>query len=125
MKKNKKSKINRIATANLNTVAIRFPNHIIIRSILKKINFPLAMPSANISSGLSPISAYDVFEEFKKKLKIIINGGRSKIGIESTVIDLTGKPKLLRPGLISKGDIEKFVKISFSKKNLKSNHPEC
>ena len=123
LKKNKKSKINRIATANLNTVAIRFPNHIIMRSILKKVNFPLAMPSANISSGLSPISAYDVFEEFKQKLKIIVNGGRSKIGIESTVIDLTGKPKLLRPGLISKGDIEKFVKISFSKGKTKIKSP--
>ena len=41
-----------------------------MRSILKKVNFPLAMPSANISSGLSPISAYDVFEEFKKNLKL-------------------------------------------------------
>ena len=90
-----------------------------MRSILKKLNFPLAMPSANISSGLSPVSAYDVFEEFKKNLKIIINGGRSKIGIESTVIDLTGKPKLLRPGIISKNDIQKIVKTNFLEKNQK------
>ena len=123
LKKYKKSKINRIATANLNTVAIRFPSHIVMRSILKKINFPLAMPSANISSSLSPISAYDVFEEFKNKLKIIINGGRSEIGIESTVIDLTGKPKLLRPGVISKNDIKKFLKTSFSKEKSKIKSP--
>ena len=51
------------------------------------------MPSANISSSLSPVSAFDVFEEFKKKVNIIIDGGRSKIGIESTVIDLVKKPK--------------------------------
>ena len=123
LKKDKKSKINRIATANLNTVAIRFPSHFVMRSILRKINFPLAMPSANISSGLSPISAYDVFEEFKKKLKFIINGGRSKIGIESTVIDLTGKPRLLRPGVISRSDIQKFVKINFSKGKSKIKSP--
>ena len=123
LEKYKKSKINRIATANLNTVAIRFPSHIVIRSILKKINFPLAMPSANISSSLSPISANDVFEEFKDKLKIIINGGRSEIGIESTVIDLTGKPKLLRPGVISKNDIKKFLKTSFSKEKSKIKSP--
>ena len=94
-----------------------------MRSILRKINFPLAMPSANISSGLSPISAYDVFEEFKKKLKFIINGGRSKIGIESTVIDLTGKPRLLRPGVISRSDIQKFVKTNFLKKKNKIKSP--
>ena len=56
-----------MATANLNTVAIRFPSHKVIRNILKFSNFPLAMPSANISSGLSPVRAIDVFEEFKKK----------------------------------------------------------
>ena len=123
LKKNKKSKINKLATANLNTVAIRFPSHNVMRSILRKINFPLAMPSANISSGLSPISAYDVFEEFKKKLKFIINGGRSKIGIESTVIDLTGKPRLLRPGVISRSDIQKFVKTNFLKKKNKIKSP--
>ena len=65
------------------------------------------MPSANISSYLSPVSAYDVFDEFKKKLDIIINGGQSKIGIESTVVDLTSKPRILRPGIISPTEIKK------------------
>ena len=66
LKKKTKSKISSLATANLNTVAIRFPNHKIIKNILRSIDSPLAMPSANISSGLSPISALDVFKEFKK-----------------------------------------------------------
>ena len=88
LKKKAKSKINSLATANLNTVAIRFPNHKIIKNILKSIDSPLAMPSANMSSGLSPISALDVYKEFKKKLKIIIDGGVSKVGIESTVSKL-------------------------------------
>ena len=123
LKKKKKSNIDKIATANLKTVAIRFPNHIVIKSILKKINFPLAMPSANLSSGLSPVSAYDVYEEFKKKLKIIINGGRSKVGIESTVVDLTGKPKVLRPGVISVSEVKKVIQTSFSKKNSKIKSP--
>ena len=93
--KKKNSKISSLATANLNTVAIRFPNHKITKSILKLINFPLAMPSANISTRVSPVNARDVFDEFGKKIKIIIDGGNSKIGIESTVIDLTDKPKIL------------------------------
>jgi len=116
LKKKKKSKISSLATANLNTVAIRFPNHKIIRSILKYLNFPLAMPSANLSSGLSPVSASDVFEEFKNKINIIINGGKSKFGIESTVIDLTKKPRILRPGIINTIKIRNLLKIKFSKK---------
>ena len=106
-----------LATAQLNTVAIRFPNHKIIRSVLKHINFPLAMPSANLSSRLSPINALDVFDEFHEKLKIIINGGNSKIGIESTVVDLTEKPRILRPGIISSSEIKKIIKIISLKKN--------
>ena len=105
------SKIHPLASAKLNTVAIRFPKNKIIRSILKEINFPLAMPSANKSTHVSPVNSFDVFEEFKNKLKIIIDGGRSKIGIESTVIDLTADPKILRPGIIDKNLIEKVLKV--------------
>jgi L-threonylcarbamoyladenylate synthase len=122
LKKNKESKIKSIATANLSTIAIRFPSHNIIRKILKHANFPLAMPSANFSSSLSPIKAQDVFDEFKKKISLIIDGGQSKFGIESTVIDLTEKPKILRPGIISSKDIKKCLNITLSKKksNIKS-----
>ena len=123
LRKNEKSKINPLATAGLNTVAIRFPSHKIIRSILKEINFPLAMPSANISTGLSPVSAIDVYEEFKNNLKIIIDGGLSKIGIESTVVDLTGHPKILRPGIINSIDIKKCLNMSLSNKKSKIKSP--
>ena len=123
LKKNKNSKINSLVSAKLKTIAVRFPNHKVIKKILKNINFPLAMPSANISSKVSPVSAYDVFDEFEKKLKIIINGGNSKIGIESTVVDLTGKPKILRPGIISSNEIKYFLKISLLKKDLKIKSP--
>ncbi len=123
LKKNKNSKISSLATANLNTVAIRFPKHKIIRSLLRSINFPLAMPSANISTRLSPVCTLDVFEEFYNKLDIIINGGKSKIGIESTVVDLTEKPKILRPGIISQDDIKRVLKINLSKKKSKIKSP--
>ena len=117
LKKKRKSKIHKLATANLDTVAIRFPAHKQTRKILRKLKFPLAMPSANISSGLSPVSALDVHKEFKNKVKIILNGGKSKIGIESTVIDLSNKIKILRPGILTKNDIKFFLKknIAFSK----------
>ena len=116
LKKKMTSKISPFTTASLNTVAIRFPNHNVIKSILKLLDFPLAMPSANLSSALSPVSAFDVYEEFKNKLNIIINASKKKIGIESTVIDLSGKQKILRPGLISSKEIKKILKRRFSKK---------
>ncbi len=123
LKKNKKSKIVSNAISNLNTVAIRFPNHKIIKKILKFLNFPLAMPSANISSSLSPINSMEVFEDFKKKIKIIINGGNSRFGIESTVIDLTGQPKILRPGIVSANEIKGVLKIKLSKKKTNIRSP--
>ena len=125
LKKKINSKINSTVSANLNTMAIRFPSHKIIRSVLKNINFPLAMPSANISSQVSPVSAQDVADEFKKKLNFIIDGGVSKIGIESTVIDLRNKPSILRPGIISINIINKILKtkINFSKINSKIISP--
>ena len=110
LKKKVNSKIRLNALANLNTVAVRFPNHKIVRSILKKIKFPLAMPSANLSSRVSPINAADVAEEFDSKLKLIIDGGKSKVGIESTVIDLVEKPTILRPGIIDIVSIKKVLK---------------
>ena len=81
------------------------------------------MPSANISSSLNPISSYDVFEEFKNKLKLIVNGGKSKIGIESTVIDLSGKPKILRPGIIGANEMKNIIKLNLSKEISKLKSP--
>ena len=110
LRKNPKSRLSKIATARKKTVAIRFPKHRIAQNILKIINKPLAAPSANISTKLSSTCAKDVFDEFGKKIKIILEGGKCKIGLESTIIDLTGKPSILRPGKITKEKIEKILR---------------
>ena len=123
LRKNKNSKISPFATSNLKTVAIRFPKNKIIRSVLKLIKFPLAMPSANLSSSLSPVNAFDVFEELNKKVNIIIDGGNTRIGIESTVIDLTDKPKILRPGIITKSDLSRFFKTDTANNKSKIKSP--
>tara|TARA_B100000989_G_scaffold278291_1_gene239953 strand:- start:11046 stop:11999 length:954 start_codon:yes stop_codon:yes gene_type:complete len=121
LKRNSNSNIHPLACAKLDTVAIRFPKNNIIRSVLKKINFPLAMPSANKSTNISPVKAEDVFEEFKKQIDLIIDGGKCKIGIESTVIDLTSIPKILRPGIIDKTAIEKILKSKIKTNRIKNN----
>ena len=120
LNKRKGSKISKIATAGKKTVAVRIPSHKIARKLLKILKFPLAAPSANITSKLSPTSAKDVFEEFGNKIKFILDGGRSKIGLESTIVDLTNKPSILRPGSISLQKIEKILKKKIKiKKNTK------
>ena len=116
LKKKEKSRISKKAIAGKKTVAIRIPKHKVARDLLSILKFPLAAPSANISSKLSPTSAQDVFEEFGKKIKIILDGGQCDIGLESTIIDLTGKPSILRPGSI---DIEKIQKILRKKIKIK------
>ena len=110
LKKKKKSKISKLALAGKKTVAVRIPKHKVTRNLLSILKFPLAAPSANISSKLSPTSAKDVFDEFGNKIKFIIDGGQSKIGLESTIVDLTGKPSILRPGSITAKKIKKILK---------------
>ena len=94
------TRVSNLATAKLKTVAVRFPKNKVLRQILKSLNFPLAIPSANKSSHISPVTAEDVAQEFKSSLKIILNDGPCKIGLESTVIDLTSKPQSLNMEMI-------------------------
>ena len=110
LKKKKNSLLPNMATANLKTVAVRVPRNMIIRKILKSLNFPLAIPSANKSTQVSPVSARDVANEFGASLKFILNDGNCVIGLESTVIDLSSRIKILRPGSISHLDISKVLK---------------
>ncbi|OCW83140.1 translation factor Sua5 [Pelagibacteraceae bacterium GOM-A3] len=109
LKLKKKSRISKIITNNSNSVAVRFPSHPLTRKLLKKINFPLAAPSANISTSISPVSKKDVVDEFGSKLKFILDGGSSKIGLESTIVNLIGKPHILRLGGINSQLIYKII----------------
>ena len=109
LKKKRNSLLPNVATANLQTVAVRVPKNKTLRKILKFLNFPLAIPSANKSTQVSPVSAKDVVNELGASLKFILDGGSCIIGIESTVVDLTSKAKILRPGLINPSDISKVL----------------
>ena len=120
LKRKTKSKISKIATARKKTVAVRIPKHKVARNLLKILNTPLAAPSANIASKLSPTSAKDVVSEFGNKIKFILDGGQCKIGLESTIIDLTIKPTILRPGSVSAEKIQKILK----KKITINNNPK-
>jgi len=99
--------ISDIVTAGSETVAIRFPSHKVFRELLNKVKVPIAAPSANRFGRISPTNSDDVVKELSGKINYILEGGSSEVGIESTVIDLSGeKPVILRHGFISKEDIE-------------------
>ena len=113
----KNSKISKIATNKKKTLAVRFPKHPITRNLLKKIDYPLAAPSANLSSKVSAVSSSDVRDDFGKKVKYVLEGGKSSIGLESTIIDIRKKPKILRLGGLEISDIERILKRKIIIKN--------
>ena len=110
----KTSKISKVATNKKNTLAVRFPKHPIARNLLKHLKFPIAAPSANISSRISAVTSSDVKDDFGKKIKYILEGGKSSVGVESTIIDLRKKPKILRLGGLEVGIIQKILKKKIS-----------
>ena len=104
------SQISKYVTNKKKTLAVRFPKHSITRLLLKNLNYPLAAPSANLSTKVSAVEPKHINEDFGNKIKFILKGKKSKIGIESTIIDLTNKPKILRLGGLEIEKIEKEIK---------------
>jgi L-threonylcarbamoyladenylate synthase len=90
-----------VVTAGGPTVGVRWPSHPFIQAVIRECGFPLAAPSANLSNQLSPTNASHVQKSLGNKIPLVIDGGQSQVGIESTVLDLTAfPPRLLRPGMI-------------------------
>ena len=121
----KESRVSKFVTNNNNTLAVRFPKHPVTRTLLKKLNYPLAAPSANLSSKVSAVNSSDVKDDFGKKIKYILEGGKSSIGLESTIVDLRVKPKILRLGGLEISLIQKVLnkKISINNNPLKISSP--
>ena len=121
----KDSKISKLTTNNQKTLAVRFPKHPVTRNLLKRLNYPLAAPSANLSSKVSAVNSKDVRDDFGKKIKYILEGGESSIGIESTIVDLRNKPKILRLGGLEISLIQKVLdkKVSINNNSLRISSP--
>ena len=110
LKLRKGSRISKYVTNNKKSIAVRFPKHKLFRNLLKNLDYPIAAPSANISTRLSSVKPSDVKEEFGSKIKYVLDGGRCKIGVESTILNLLNKPSLLRYGGLDTKNIEKVLK---------------
>ena len=121
----KDSKISKYVTNNKKSLAVRFPKHTIFKNLLKQLDYPLAAPSANITTKVSAVKAKDVKEEFGNKIKYILDGGTCAIGIESTIVNLIGRPSILRLGGLDILKIQKTLgfKINISIKPKKKISP--
>lgn len=111
-----------LVTAGKETVAVRVPNHPLTLTLLEKLDFPLAAPSANPYGSISPTSAVHVSDYFGDQLKVILDGGECENGLESTIIGFENdRPILYRHGSIAQDEIEKIVgKLTVITKNNES-----
>ena len=101
-----------VVTAGLNTVAVRMPQNKVALAILQECAHPVAAPSANLSGRPSPTKASHVIEDLMGKIDAVVVAENSRIGIESTVIDLTVSPAvILRPGSITIEDLQKYIDV--------------
>jgi len=101
-----------IVSAGLPAVALRVPSHAVARALIAAAGFPIAAPSANRFTELSPTTAAHVEASLGNRVDMILNGGSADVGIESTVVDLTSdQPVILRPGVISRDMIARVVGV--------------
>lgn len=111
-------------TAGLTTVGLRIPNHPVALALIEKSGLPIAAPSANRFMGLSPTAAEHVARSLGDRVDLILDDGPSKIGIESTVLSLAeNKATLLRPGMISRAQIEAIIGPVALPESIGTAHP--
>lgn len=106
----KSPRVPREVTAGLDTVAVRMPSHPVARALISAAQTPIAAPSANRSGRPSPTTAAHVLEDMEGRIPLILDGGPCEVGLESTVVDVTGaRPRILRPGGITLEMLEGVV----------------
>ncbi|HEV7879816.1 L-threonylcarbamoyladenylate synthase [Bradyrhizobium sp.] len=98
-----------LATAGLDTIAVRVPAHRIARAILRAFGGPVVAPSANLSGHVSPTTAAHVSSDLAGRIDLIIDGGAVEVGVESTIVGCFDAPTLLRPGGVPRAEIERVL----------------
>ena len=114
LEKRPESPISRLTTAGLPNVAVRVPAHPVAESLLRIFGGPVAAPSANLSGAISPTCSEHVKSGLLGSIEGIIDGGQCGLGLESTIVDLTDQPKLLRPGSVTAEAIENVLSIELA-----------
>jgi L-threonylcarbamoyladenylate synthase len=101
-----------LATAGLDTIAVRVPSHPVARDILRALGRPVVAPSANRSGYVSPTTAQHVLADLRGRIDLVIDGGPTPMGLESTIVACLGQPTLLRPGALPRADVERIVALA-------------
>jgi L-threonylcarbamoyladenylate synthase len=101
-----------LATAGLDTIAVRVPSHPIARAILIALGRPVVAPSANRSGHVSPTTAQHVLADLRGRIELIVDGGPTPMGLESTIVACLDRPVLLRPGALPRVDIERLLPLT-------------
>lgn len=105
-----RASVSRVATGGLNTVAVRVPGHPVAREIIRRLGRPVAAPSANRFGHVSPTTAQHVIADLGVDVELVVDGGASTIGVESTIVDCTGEsPHILRPGAVTHEDVTRLL----------------
>lgn len=110
----RRSTVPDVVTGGGDTVAVRIPVHKEARLLLREVGLPIAAPSANRSGRPSPTCAQDVWEDLQGRIPLILDGGACEIGVESTVLDLTDEPTILRPGWYTQEKLEQILECAVS-----------
>ncbi|MFO1070485.1 MAG: L-threonylcarbamoyladenylate synthase [Geminicoccaceae bacterium] len=104
------ARISRLATAGLDSVALRVPSHPVARALLGEVAAPVVAPSANPSGRISPTTAAHVAADLGERVALVLDGGACPVGVESTVVDLSrGRARLLRPGGLERAVLERWL----------------
>ncbi len=101
-----------LATAGLDTIAVRVPAHPVARAILAAFGRPVVAPSANRSGHVSPTTAQHVLADLRGRIELIVDGGATPMGLESTIVACLGEPMLLRPGALPRAEIERIAPLA-------------
>ena len=103
-----------LATAGLDSIAVRVPDHPVARDILRALGRPVVAPSANRSGHVSPTTAAHVMADLRGRIELIVDGGAAPVGVESTIVACLDRPMLLRPGGLPRAEIERVLGASLA-----------
>jgi L-threonylcarbamoyladenylate synthase len=98
-----------LATAGLDSIGVRVPAHDVAHGIIAALGRPVVAPSANVSGHVSPTEAAHVLADLNGRIDLIVDGGPTSVGVESTIVACLGEPTLLRPGGVSRAEIERVI----------------
>lgn len=115
-----------LARAGLSTVGVRVPEHPVANALLKSVGLPIVAPSANRSGHVSPTSAGHVMADLEGRIDIVLDGGATPLGLESTIVDCSSeKPRLLRPGAISRARLDSVLGYRMEDGNIAPEKPSA